>query len=131
MDLIDKDTPRSAMVKTGMGRVNNENWNLQWSDEFDVDGRSFYPGDDPFWEAVSTYFLQVKRTSHRSLFLRSTSMLMVLATTSGIALLPSQQREAHSSSLPLSKRLTISTFNQDMSLLGTKCAIQEATLKLP
>ena len=25
---------------------------LGWSDEFEVEGRSFYPGDDPFWEAV-------------------------------------------------------------------------------
>jgi beta-glucanase (GH16 family) len=52
-DLIDQDTPKSAMIKKGMGRNGNEDWRLQWSDEFNKDGRSFYPGDDPFWEAVS------------------------------------------------------------------------------
>ncbi|UZJ56521.1 hypothetical protein CBS101457_005841 [Exobasidium rhododendri] len=53
--LIDKDTPRSSYKKMGLGLNNDETWNLQWSDEFDVPGRSFYPGDDPFWEAVNLY----------------------------------------------------------------------------
>ena len=29
---------------------------LVFSDEFNVDGRSFYPGDDPFWEAVDLHY---------------------------------------------------------------------------
>ena len=30
---------------------NGETWDLVFSDEFNVDGRSFYDGDDPFWMA--------------------------------------------------------------------------------
>ena len=29
---------------------------LVFSDEFNVDGRTFYPGDDPFWEAVDLHY---------------------------------------------------------------------------
>lgn len=31
---------------------------LVFSDEFNVDGRSFYPGDDPYWEAVDLHYWQ-------------------------------------------------------------------------
>jgi beta-glucanase (GH16 family) len=54
-DLIDKDTPKSAYKKTGLGLNNDETWNLQFSDEFETAGRSFYAGDDPYWEAVNLY----------------------------------------------------------------------------
>jgi len=29
---------------------------LVFSDEFNTDGRSFYPGDDPYWEAVDLHY---------------------------------------------------------------------------
>lgn len=29
---------------------------LVFSDEFNQDGRTFYPGDDPFWEAVDLQY---------------------------------------------------------------------------
>jgi len=29
---------------------------LVFSDEFNEDDRSFYPGDDPYWEAVDLYY---------------------------------------------------------------------------
>jgi len=29
---------------------------LVFSDEFNKEGRSFYPGDDPFWEAVDLHY---------------------------------------------------------------------------
>lgn len=29
---------------------------LVFSDEFNQDGRTFYPGDDPYWEAVDLYY---------------------------------------------------------------------------
>lgn len=29
---------------------------LVFSDEFETDGRTFYPGDDPFWEAVDLHY---------------------------------------------------------------------------
>lgn len=28
---------------------------LVWSDEFETDGRTFFPGDDPYWEAVDLH----------------------------------------------------------------------------
>jgi hypothetical protein len=36
---------------------------LVWSDEFEVDGRSFYPGDDPYWEAVDLNYWQTGTSS--------------------------------------------------------------------
>ena len=47
--LIDPKTPDKAMTRIGF---DGEEYKLVFSDEFEVDGRSFYPGDDPFWEAV-------------------------------------------------------------------------------
>ena len=29
---------------------------LVFSDEFNRDGRTFYPGDDPYWEAVDLHY---------------------------------------------------------------------------
>ena len=31
-------------------------YELVFSDEFNKDGRTFYPGDDPFWEAVDLWY---------------------------------------------------------------------------
>jgi hypothetical protein len=31
---------------------------LVFSDEFNTDGRTFYPGDDPYWEAVDLHYWQ-------------------------------------------------------------------------
>jgi beta-glucanase (GH16 family) len=33
-----------------------EEWDLVFSDEFNRDGRSFYPGDDPYWEAEDYHY---------------------------------------------------------------------------
>ncbi|KAF3147695.1 hypothetical protein TWF594_002285 [Orbilia oligospora] len=51
--LIDPDTPKSAMTRTAS---DGKQWNLVFSDEFNVDGRTFYPGEDPFWEAVDIWY---------------------------------------------------------------------------
>lgn len=48
--LIDKDTPQEAYTKTSY--VDGTTLELVFSDEFNVEGRSFYAGDDPYWEAV-------------------------------------------------------------------------------
>ncbi|KAI0795085.1 beta-glucan synthesis-associated [Abortiporus biennis] len=50
---IDPDTPDSVKTRTGF---DNEEYELVFSDEFNVDGRTFYPGDDPFWEAVDLWY---------------------------------------------------------------------------
>ena len=51
--LIDTDTPKDALTRIG---YDNEDYELVFSDEFSVDGRTFYPGDDPFWEAVDLWY---------------------------------------------------------------------------
>ncbi|KAJ6630282.1 glycoside hydrolase family 16 protein [Mycena sp. CBHHK59/15] len=51
--MIDNDTPSSAYTYTG---TDGKKYNLVFSDEFNVDGRSFYPGDDPYWEAVDLHY---------------------------------------------------------------------------
>ncbi|KAJ3516407.1 hypothetical protein NLJ89_g1151 [Agrocybe chaxingu] len=52
--LIDRDTPKNAY--TYKSTMDNEELVLVFSDEFNTDGRTFYPGDDPFWEAVDLHY---------------------------------------------------------------------------
>ncbi|KAI0034652.1 glycoside hydrolase family 16 protein [Vararia minispora EC-137] len=51
--LIDADTPQSAYTKKGS---DGNQYNLIFSDEFNRDGRSFYPGDDPYWTAMDFHY---------------------------------------------------------------------------
>ena len=51
--LIDPDTPQEARTRTGHDGFKYE---LVFSDEFNKDGRTFYPGDDPHWEAVDLHY---------------------------------------------------------------------------
>ena len=53
--LVDPDTPNYAKTRIGF---DGQNYNLVFSDEFNLDGRTFYPGDDPFWEAVDLWYGQ-------------------------------------------------------------------------
>lgn len=52
-DMIDSDTPDDAKTRTGW---DGEEYVLVFSDEFNTDGRTFYPGDDPYWEAVDLWY---------------------------------------------------------------------------
>ena len=54
--LIDRDTPSSAYTHTSF--ETGETWDLVFSDEFNRDGRTFWPGDDPFWEAQDLHYWQ-------------------------------------------------------------------------
>ncbi|KAI0639472.1 glycoside hydrolase family 16 protein [Trametes polyzona] len=54
--LIDLDTPEEARSKTDW--LTGKTWDLIFSDEFNVEGRTFYPGDDPYWEAVDLHYWQ-------------------------------------------------------------------------
>lgn len=54
--LIDIDTPSSAYTVTSF--ADGSEWNLVFSDEFNVDGRTFWPGDDPYWEAANLHYWQ-------------------------------------------------------------------------
>ncbi|KAI0783603.1 beta-glucan synthesis-associated [Abortiporus biennis] len=53
--LIDPDTPQSAYTKPGW-KDSSQSYELVFSDEFNTDGRTFYPGDDPYWEAVDLHY---------------------------------------------------------------------------
>ncbi|KII93777.1 glycoside hydrolase family 16 protein [Plicaturopsis crispa FD-325 SS-3] len=52
--LIDVDTPESA--KTIKSFNDGSEMQLVFSDEFETEGRTFYPGDDPYWEAVDLHY---------------------------------------------------------------------------
>ncbi|EIW64599.1 glycoside hydrolase family 16 protein [Trametes versicolor FP-101664 SS1] len=54
--LIDVDTPQE--VRTKQDLLTGQTWQLVFSDEFNLDGRTFYPGDDPYWEAVDLHYWQ-------------------------------------------------------------------------
>ncbi|KAF5371672.1 hypothetical protein D9758_003419 [Tetrapyrgos nigripes] len=54
--LVDPDTPDDARTFTSF--ATGEDLVLVFSDEFEKDGRSFYPGDDPYWEAVDLHYWQ-------------------------------------------------------------------------
>lgn len=51
--LIDPDTPSSAKTRKD---VNGDTMNLVFSDEFNEQNRTFYPGDDPFWFAPDFWY---------------------------------------------------------------------------
>jgi len=52
-ELIDPDTPRDVKSRVG---ADGEEYELVFSDEFNVDGRTFWKGDDPFWEAADQHY---------------------------------------------------------------------------
>ncbi|KAF8351645.1 glycoside hydrolase family 16 protein [Amanita rubescens] len=52
--LIDLDTPKSAYTRAGY--TDGSKYDLVFSDEFNNDGRTFYPGDDPYWEAANLHY---------------------------------------------------------------------------
>jgi hypothetical protein len=51
--VIDPTTPQSVMSRKGF---DGTQYNLVFSDEFNTDGRTFWPGDDPYWEAVDLHY---------------------------------------------------------------------------
>ena len=52
--LIDKDTPQDVYTK--ISPYDDRQLQLVFSDEFNVDGRTFWPGDDPFWVAEDLWY---------------------------------------------------------------------------
>ncbi|KAI3478822.1 hypothetical protein L1887_59226 [Cichorium endivia] len=52
--LIDQQTPQSAYKRTSA--VDDSKWHLVFSDEFNTPGRSFWPGEDPFWEGFHGWY---------------------------------------------------------------------------
>ena len=43
-------------VRTKKSSVDGSEMQLIFSDEFNTDGRTFYPDDDPYWEAVDLHY---------------------------------------------------------------------------
>jgi hypothetical protein len=56
-NLVDDDTPDDVKTRTGW---DGEEYVLVFSDEFNTDGRTFYPGDDPYWEAADLWYWATK-----------------------------------------------------------------------
>jgi hypothetical protein len=56
-NLVDGDTPEDVKTRTGW---DGEEYVLVFSDEFNADNRTFYPGDDPYWEAVDLWYWATK-----------------------------------------------------------------------
>jgi beta-glucanase (GH16 family) len=52
--LVDPETPTWAYSKPS--RFGRGEMELVFSDEFNTEGRTFYPGDDPYWEAVDLQY---------------------------------------------------------------------------
>ncbi|KAL0577553.1 hypothetical protein V5O48_004451 [Marasmius crinis-equi] len=52
--LIDVETPTSAYTYKSL--KDGTELQLVFSDEFNKEGRTFYPGDDPYWEAVDLHY---------------------------------------------------------------------------
>ncbi|KDQ12074.1 glycoside hydrolase family 16 protein [Botryobasidium botryosum FD-172 SS1] len=52
--VIDPETPIDAHTKASY--ADGSQWQLVFSDEFNTPGRTFYPGDDPYWEAVDMHY---------------------------------------------------------------------------
>lgn len=51
--MIDPDTPKSAYSKKDF---HGNTWNLVFSDEFQKPGRTFYDGDDPYFQAMDMWY---------------------------------------------------------------------------
>jgi len=52
--LIDPDTPESAKIRKST--FDGTDLNLVFSDEFNQNNRTFYPGDDPYWTAPNIWY---------------------------------------------------------------------------
>ena len=66
--LADPDTPSNARVH--MSFNDGPEWRSAFSDEFNVGGRSFWPGDGPCREAANLHYWQMR---HKLYALRSFS----------------------------------------------------------
>lgn len=104
--LIDVDTPKDAYT-TFSWNDPSEKLTLVFSDEFETDGRSFYPGDDPYWEAVDLHYWVFAGSST---VVAELLMVIVFAcrkqtTWNGMIQKPSRRKMAPSSSLSPKRRL--------------------------
>lgn len=52
--LIDPDTPSNVMSRKSAG--NGKTQHLVFSDEFNDEGRTFFPGDDPYFQGMDFWY---------------------------------------------------------------------------
>jgi beta-glucanase (GH16 family) len=55
MGAIDPDTPDTPEIRTRTGHDGKKQV-LVFSDEFNEDGRTFYDGDDPYFQGVDIWY---------------------------------------------------------------------------
>jgi beta-glucanase (GH16 family) len=102
--LIDVETPQNAYTKPSWMSGGPE-MQLVFSDEFNVPGRSFYPGDDPYWEAVDLHYwvwhlLDVAFESHIFVLFKQTNNLewydpAAVTTDNGSLVITLSKQETH------------------------------------
>ena len=105
--LIDPDTPQSAMSRTA---ADGTKLVLVFSDEFNTDGRTFYDGDDPFFQAMDLWYgaTQDLEVSFANLSFRRRA----LTPTSGMILTQHLLQTALSTSNSIFSRTMASTTDQ-------------------
>ncbi|CCF49383.1 hypothetical protein NDA11_001892 [Ustilago hordei] len=52
--LIDQQTPAAAYNRASP--VDDSKWHLVFSDEFNIPGRTFWPGEDPYWQGFNGWY---------------------------------------------------------------------------
>lgn len=62
--LIDKDTPANVLTRTGF---DGQEYTLVFSDEFEQEGRTFWPGDDPYWTAIDSHYCGLAQFDRESI----------------------------------------------------------------
>jgi hypothetical protein len=73
--LVDKTTPQNLLRKKSY--MDGADMTLVFSDEFTQDGRTFYPGDDPYWEAVDLQYWGTVSSFLLSLYLVCILMILI------------------------------------------------------
>jgi hypothetical protein len=117
--LIDLDTPKDVYTKKSYR--DGSDMQLVFSDEFNTPGRSFYPGDDPYWEASDLHYWAVCDIL-ANFIIRSRQHSRRQTTWSGMTQQPSRP-ETERLRLPShARRTTISTFKGVSCPLGTSFA---------
>jgi len=85
--LIDPDTPQEAYTHASWANPSGKPLELVFSDEFNIEGRTFYPGDDPYWEAVDLHYWATNNLEWYD--------PMAITTQGGDLVLTLQQKETH------------------------------------
>ncbi|KAG2156292.1 glycoside hydrolase family 16 protein [Suillus clintonianus] len=86
LGLIDTDTPGNVFTKPSWN--GGPDMELVFSDEFNTPGRTFWPGDDPYWEAVDLHYWQTNNLEWYD--------PAAITTQDGYLVITLSQKETHS-----------------------------------